>query len=62
MADEILNSEAAAKALGVTTQRVRALIHAGRLPAERLGREFMIRRKDLALVKVRKPGRPPKAK
>ncbi len=37
---------------------MRALIHAGRLPAEKRGRDWLIRGEDLALVRVRRPGRP----
>lgn len=32
---------------------------AGRLPAERVGNQFLILPADLAMVKDRKPGRPP---
>lgn len=52
-----------AKRLRVSAERVRALIKAGRLPsAKKLGRDWFIDEKDLALVKDRKPGRPRKAK
>ena len=50
----------AAKRLGVTQDRVRALIKAGRLPAKKLGRDYFMHPDDLALVKNRKPGRPRK--
>jgi excisionase family DNA binding protein len=51
----------AAKALGFTPRHVRNLIADGFLPAERMGRDFLIRHADLAKVpKDRKPG--PKAK
>jgi hypothetical protein len=36
------------------------LIWAQRLPAQKLGRDWFIEEKDLALVANRKPGRPPK--
>jgi excisionase family DNA binding protein len=55
----ITTSEAAA-ALGVSVDRVQALIRAGRLPATRFGKAYVINEKDLALVKDRKPGRPKK--
>ena len=51
----------AAVKLGVTKARVIQLIAAGRLPAKKLGMQFLIRPADLALVRDRKPGRPPKA-
>jgi excisionase family DNA binding protein len=49
-----------AERLGVTPQRVRALVRAGRLPAEKFGRDLLIHEEDLKLVKDRKPGRPKK--
>jgi excisionase family DNA binding protein len=51
-----------AKQLKVTQERVRALIKTGRIPsAVKLGRDWFIDEKDLALVKNRKPGRPRKS-
>jgi hypothetical protein len=38
------------------------MIKAGRLPAEKIGRDYFIKENDLKLVADRKPGRPPKAK
>jgi excisionase family DNA binding protein len=58
---DLLTTSQAAKKLGVTSRRVVALINAGRLPAEKIGPNFVIKPKDLAKVKNRKPGRPPKA-
>lgn len=60
MAGELLDTAAAAKVLGISTTRVRVLIREKRLPAEKLGRDYIIRRKDLARVKDRPTGRPPK--
>ena len=37
---------------------MRALIKAGRLPAVKFGKVWMINKKDLRKVAVRKPGRP----
>jgi excisionase family DNA binding protein len=56
---KLLTTEEAAERLGVTSVRVRAMILAGRLPAEKFGHVHMIREEDLALVADRKPGRPP---
>jgi excisionase family DNA binding protein len=56
----MLTTQQAAERLGVTTARVRAMILAGRLPADKFGRAHMIREDDLRLVENRKPGRPPK--
>ena len=48
----------AANRLGVTRGRVIQLINAGRLPAEKVGMQYLIKPADLAKVKDRKPGRP----
>ena len=58
MSDKILTAKQAAKALGVNDSRVRQLILAGRLPAQKFGHIWLIREKDLAKVADRKPGRP----
>jgi excisionase family DNA binding protein len=54
----MLTTAQAAQKLGISSRRVLALIQAERLPAEPFGPTYMIREKDLALVKNRKPGRP----
>jgi excisionase family DNA binding protein len=55
-------SDVAAR-LGVTVWRVHQLIKEKRLPAVKLGSQYVINEKDLELVKERKrTGRPPKAK
>ncbi len=58
----LLTTKEAAGRLGVSVRRVHALIQDGRLPAEKFGRDYMIKEEDLKLVADRKPGRPPKAK
>jgi excisionase family DNA binding protein len=55
----VLTTDQAGEILGVTGRRVRALIKAGRLPAIKFGNSWMINKKDLKKVAVRKPGRPP---
>lgn len=57
---ESLTTKQVAERLGVTIRRVQALITAGRLPAQKFGRDFMIKEKDLKLVADRKVGRPKK--
>jgi excisionase family DNA binding protein len=52
----------AAKKLGVSSQRVLVFISEGRLPATKVGPVYLIQPKDLAKVKNRKTGRPPKKK
>jgi len=56
-----LTTQQVAERLGVTVSRVRQLVLEGRLPAEKFGRDLMIKESDLKLVEDRKPGRPPKA-
>jgi len=48
----------AAHILGVNQSRVRQLILAGRLPAQKIGRDWMIEEKSLDSLKNRKSGRP----
>jgi len=55
-----LTTGEAAESLGVTPQRVRALILAGRLNAQKLGRDWLIAPADLESVRHRPPGRPRK--
>jgi len=57
----MLTTDEAATRLEVTPARVRQMIIAGRLPAQRFGRSHMILESDLALVEGRKTGRPPKS-
>lgn len=57
----ISTREAAAK-LGVSMLRVQQLIRAERLPAKKIGRDYVISEADLRLVENRKPGRPAKKK
>lgn len=56
----LITTAEAAEKLGISIDRVQALIRAKRLPATRFGRVYMINSKDLAKVMVRKPGRPKK--
>ena len=60
MAQTLTTQEAAAR-LSISVIRVRQLIGGGRLPAEKFGRDYMIKEEDLDLVADRKPGRPTKA-
>jgi excisionase family DNA binding protein len=56
----LLTTKQVAERLGVTTKRIQAMIRDGRLPAEKFGRDYVIKESDLKLVEDRKPGRPPK--
>ena len=55
-----LTTPQAAERLGVSIYRIQQFIREGRLPAEKVGRDWLIREGDLKLVENRKPGRPPK--
>ncbi len=56
----MLTTAQAADILQVSRSRILKLIDAKRLPAEKIGRDWLIRLEDLELVKVRRPGRPRK--
>lgn len=56
----LITTTKAAERLGLHRSRIHALIQAGRLPAEKYGKIFLIEEKDLKLVKDRRPGRPSK--
>ena len=55
---KLMTTAEAGQILGISRQRVHALIAAGRLPATRVGRSWVIADSDLAAVRVRRPGRP----
>ena len=59
MGDKLTTKQAADR-LGVNASRVRQLVIAGRLPAERFGRALVIDSADLDTLERRKPG--PRAK
>jgi excisionase family DNA binding protein len=56
----LLSTKEAAARLGISVLRVQQLIWAERLPAQKVGRDYVINESDLKLVADRKPGRPPK--
>jgi excisionase family DNA binding protein len=56
----LISSAEAAKKLGVHITRVQVLIREGRLPAQKIGRTYVVDEADLKLVEDRKPGRPRK--
>lgn len=51
---DLLTTQQASQILGVTEVRIRALIHAGRLPARKVGRDWLIDPRDVASFE-RKP-------
>lgn len=62
MNDELISAADAAERLGVSKRRVIALINADnpalRLPAAKIGSQYVIRAKDLEAVRERRAGRP----
>jgi excisionase family DNA binding protein len=56
---KLFTTKEAAKILEVSQRRVQALVTAARLPAVKMGGVYLIKEKDLRLIAVRKPGRPP---
>jgi len=55
---KIIGTTEAGIRLGVTANRVRALIISGRLRAQKVGRDYAINPSDLKAVEKRTPGRP----
>jgi excisionase family DNA binding protein len=55
---ELVSAKEAARILGVTDRRVRAIIKSGHLPARKIGGGWVIAKAHLKLVEDRKPGRP----
>jgi excisionase family DNA binding protein len=53
-----LTTKQVADRLGVSIRRVQALVTNGRLPAQKIGRDFLIKEKDLRFVEDRRVGRP----
>jgi len=57
---KIINTKVAGEFLGVNDSRIRQLILAGRLPARKIGRDWLIKERDLKKVENRRVGRPRK--
>ena len=55
---KLLTTTEVAEELFISIRRVQALIKAGRLPAKKVGRDWLIKKADLDLVADRSPGRP----
>jgi len=58
----LISTKEAAEKLGVSPLRVQQLIWEKRLPAQKIGRDYVIKEEDLKLVENRKVGRPAKKK
>lgn len=57
---QFLNTQEAAESVGVSISTVQKLCKSGQLPAQRFGRDWVIRRADLGLIPKRGRGRPRK--
>ena len=57
---KMLTTNEVAERLGVTVQRVHQFIKKDRLPAQKMGRDYLIDEGDLKRVADRPTGRPPK--
>ncbi len=55
-----LTTTEAAEQLGISPARVRRLVLDGRLPAEKFGRDLVIKESDVEAFQRLKGGRPPK--
>ncbi len=59
--NNLIGTKEAAERLGVSLRRVQQLIELGTLPAQKIGRDYLIQEKDLSKVTIHgKPGRPQK--
>jgi excisionase family DNA binding protein len=58
---KFLSTPEVAERLEVTVARVQQMIWGGKLPAQKIGRDYVINEDDLKLVADRKRGRPPNA-
>jgi excisionase family DNA binding protein len=56
----LITTSEAAERLGVHITRIQQFIRLKRLPAEKVGRDWLIDEKNLVLVSERKTGRPKK--
>jgi excisionase family DNA binding protein len=59
---KMLTTNEVAERLGVTVQRVHQFIKDARLPAQKMGRDYIINEDDLKGLEDRQTGRPAKAK
>jgi excisionase family DNA binding protein len=58
MTSNLLTTIEAAERLGVTPRRVRQWVEEGQLPAEKIGRDYLISEEAIASFQRRPPGRP----
>lgn len=60
--DHLLTTSEVAQKLGVSIRAVQLAIRCGRLEADKIGRDYMIRQSALSRIKRKPTGRPPKAR
>ena len=56
--NDLLTTSEVAEIAGISDARVRQLIYAGKLPAQKIGNMNLVKRDDVKLLKNRKHGRP----
>jgi excisionase family DNA binding protein len=61
MSTTLLTTSEAADRLGLTVRAVQKMIEAGRLPAQKVGRDYLIAPDALEDIPKQAAGRPPKA-
>jgi excisionase family DNA binding protein len=57
---KLIGTKEASSRLAISQQRIQALIKIGKLPAEKVGRDWLIKEADLERVRNRPIGRPKK--
>ncbi len=62
MSTTLLSTAEAAERLGLTIRAVQKMIEAGRLEAQKIGRDYVINPSSLENIPKSAAGRPPKAK
>ncbi len=60
--NKLIGTKEAAEKLGISLRRAQQLVEMGKLPAQKIGRDYLIQLKDLSKVTIHgKRGRPKKA-
>ena len=62
MSTDLLNTAEVAERLGLTVRAIQKMIEAGRLPAHKVGRDYVIVAEALENIPKQAPGRPPKTR
>lgn len=60
MSTTLITTTEAAEKLGLTVRAIQKMIEVGRLPAQKVGRDYLIAPDALESIPKQAPGRPPK--